>query len=70
MKLYVTYGSGSNLAGCYSVAYGEDYDECRRVAMLHTGGKFAFTYTEAEFEGQIERFGLSEVPLQPQVMER
>ena len=69
MKLYVTYGSGSNLAGCYSIAYGEDYDECRKIANLHTRGKFAFTYTEAQFEGQIERFGLSEVPLQPQMME-
>ena len=69
MKLFITYGCESNLARNYSVVEGADYDTCREQAFLLTEGRFAFSYTEEEFAGQIEKYGLTEVPLQPQVFE-
>lgn len=68
MKIYITYACGSALRNNYSVVEGEDYSDCRAKAHAVTGGKFAFAYTEGEFDGQIERYGLTEVPLQPQMM--
>jgi hypothetical protein len=65
VKLYVTYGYGTPLRNCFSVAEGEDlmaaYEQIREVC----GTKYAFSYTEKDFEGQQERYGLTEVPLQP-----
>jgi hypothetical protein len=69
MKLYVTYGLGSNLKGCYSIVEGLNRDVCERAARAGTEGKFAFTYSEEEFAGQAEKYNLKEVPLQPQVSE-
>lgn len=69
MKLFVTYGCGSNLSGCYSVVEGKDYHECRAKVDEVTQGKFAFDYTEERFKGQAEKYGLKEVPLQPQVLD-
>jgi hypothetical protein len=69
-KLFVTYGSGSNLGRAYSVVTGKDHAECRKHVEHVTKGKFAFTYTESEFAGQPEKYGLVEVPLQPQVLPR
>jgi hypothetical protein len=69
MKLFVTYGIGSNLANCYAVVEGKDYNECRAKVDEATQGKFAFTYTKERFEGQPEKYGLEEVPLQPQVLD-
>lgn len=66
MELFVTYGCGTTLANCYSVVKGRDFAECREYVERITGGKFAFTYTESEFAGQVEKYGLRLVPLQPQ----
>ena len=66
MKLYITYGLGSKLRNCYSVIEGLDYQTCRRMAEAGTNREFAFDYTEAEFAGQVEQYGMKEVPLQPQ----
>ena len=66
MKLFITYGCGSNLRNCYAVVEGENYKECRAHADLITEGKFAFDYSEEQFKGQPEKYGLTEVPLQPQ----
>jgi hypothetical protein len=68
MKLYTTYSCATNLRNNYSVVEGEDHGDCRAKIHEVTGGKFAFAYTEEEFEGQIERYGLTEVPLQPQTI--
>lgn len=69
MKLFITYGCGSNLCNCYSVVEGKDYSECRAHADEVTEGKFAFGYSEEKFKGQPEKYGLTEVPLQPQWFE-
>ena len=66
MKLYVTYGMGSKLGKCYSVVEGLDYGVCRRMVEAGTNCEFAFDYTEEEFAGQVDKYGLTEVPLQPQ----
>jgi hypothetical protein len=66
MKLYVTYGMGSKLGKNYSVVEGLDYAICRRMVEAGTNREFAFDYTEEEFAGQPEKYGLTEVPLQPQ----
>ncbi len=67
-KLFITYGNGSNLRNNYSVVEGEDYSACRAIADEVTGGKFAFDYPEEAFRGQPEKYSLTEVPLQPQVL--
>lgn len=66
MKLYVTYGFGSNLKNCYSVVEGADIATCYVIINEVTQGQYAFAYTEEHFAGQVEKYGLTEVPLQEQ----
>jgi hypothetical protein len=66
-RFFVTYGFGSNLARKFSVIKTESWRKAHDIAMEVTGGKFAFVYSEAEFEGQQERHSLVEVPLQAQI---
>lgn len=67
MKVYVTYGFGSNLANCYSMVEGEDVSACYAEIDRVTDGKYAFVYDEENFKDQPEKYGLTEVPLQQQV---
>lgn len=70
MKIFVTYSYGGNLRNNFSVVEAENYGAGREKIHEVTGGKFAFAYTdEADFARQIEQYGLTEVPLQPQIME-
>lgn len=64
-NFYVTYGYGSNLRHKYSKIEAKDYYEARVKVFDATGGKFAFIYDEEMFEGQVEKYNLKEVPLQP-----
>lgn len=66
MKLFVTYGFGYHLANCYSEVEGTSLEDCRRHVDLVTRGKYAFTYTAEQFKGQVEKYGLKKVDLQPQ----
>lgn len=66
MKLYVTYGLGSKLCKNYSVVEGIDYSTCRRMVEAGTNREFAFDYTEEEFGDTAKKYGLTEVPIQPQ----
>lgn len=66
-KFYVTYGNGTNLKNRFSVVVAENYGKAREVIHEVTSGRFAFCYSEEEFKGQIEKYGLIEVPLQAQV---
>jgi len=50
------------------VVEAESYVEARNAVDRVTGGKFAFDYTEKLFERQVDKYGLKEVPLQPQEM--
>lgn len=68
MKLYITYGMGSDRAGKYSVVEAPTRREAREIAQRETDGKFAFDYTEEQFLPQIEKYGLKEIPIGPQRM--
>lgn len=67
-KFYITYGFGSNLSKCYSEVEGVDYHAARTEVHRVAGVAWAFMYTSAEFEGQAEKYNLTKVPLQAQVM--
>ena len=60
---YVTYGFGSNQATNFSRVFAKDCDAASELVFKQIGDKFAFCYTEAEFDGQIEAYGLTEIPL-------
>jgi hypothetical protein len=68
MKMYVTYGCGSDRGGCYSVVEGNGYDDCRAQVEVACGEHFAFMYPEEAFDRAIAKYSLKEVPLGPQVM--
>ncbi len=63
---FVTYAVGSKLNGCYSTVQAPDPVSARRTVDRITKGQFAFMHDEEGFRGQVERFGLKEVALQPQ----
>lgn len=65
MKLYVTYGCGTNLKQCYSVVEAEDFDIAIEAVFAGTRGRHSTTYSEDRFAGMVEKWGLREVPLQP-----
>jgi hypothetical protein len=67
-KFYVTYSFNSNLKDNYSIVEADCYDSARDEIFNETEGKFAFMYDEESFEGQADKYGLSEVPLQQQLM--
>ena len=67
MKLYVTYGFGSNLKNGYSVVEGQDIPDCYVTINAVCGSAYAFAYTEDRFAGQVEKYDLTEVPLQAQI---
>ena len=66
MKLYVTYGWGYKQRSNYSVVEGADMLACMDTIGRVCGSAYAFTYKEADFNGQVGRYGLTEIPLQPQ----
>ena len=63
-NFYVTYGWGSRLANCYSRVAAPDYASAREIIAEKIGEKFAFCYTAEEFEGQPEKYNLTDVLLQ------
>ena len=66
VKVAVTYGNGSNLRNNYSVVEGETRIECYEEIRHVTNGRYAFSYIyDDDFLKQIERYSLTEVPLQP-----
>ena len=68
-NFYVTYGFGSFQKNCYATVEANSYDEARKKVFGKIGPKFSFIYNEDEFSGQIEKYGLHEIPLMPMVME-
>lgn len=65
MKFYVTYGNDSKLAHCYSEIESNSFMSARQEADRVTKGKYAFFYDAHDFVGQITKFNLTKVPLQP-----
>lgn len=67
VRVYVTYGYGSNLRNCYSIVEDETMEGAMEQIRIVTDGKYAFTYMdEADFQRQIKQYRLREVALQPQ----
>ena len=63
---YVTYGSGYLQFNNFSRVYARNYNAACNFIHEKIGDKFAFCYDESEFDGQIEKYGLSEIPLTAQ----
>lgn len=66
MKLYVTYGYGSEQGTNYSVVEGIDDADCLRQINDTCSSRWAFCYREHEKAEAIDRYGLTEIPLQAQ----
>lgn len=60
---YVTYGFNTEQYNNFSRVYALDYGSARELIFEKIGDKFAFCYTEAEFDGQVKAYGLTEIPL-------
>lgn len=66
MKYYFTFGSGHHdthgrsLAKYYVVVEAADYRAARQEMFEAFGPKWAFQYTEEEFAGQPEKYGLEQ----------
>ena len=60
---YVTYGGSTWQHNNFSRVFALNYGSARELISKKIGDKFAFCYTEAEFDGQIKAYGLTEIPL-------
>lgn len=65
---YVTYGGNTWQHNNFSRVFALDYGSARELIFEKIGDKFAFCYTEAGFAGQIEGYGLTEIPLTAHVV--
>lgn len=69
-KFYFTYGSnhrdiyGHSLGRRYTVIEAESYWEARNKFVALRGLTWSFQYTEQEFSGQAEEYGLTEIPVE------
>lgn len=70
IPFYVTYGSQYKQNKNYSVVWAKDYSEARKIINEAIGNKFAFCYDHEDFivADQPGKYGLTEIPLQPQTM--
>lgn len=64
--LFVTYGNGYQQAQNFSRVEAESFEACMAEIARVTEGAYAFSYTEDQFQGQPEKYGLTEIPLQKQ----
>ena len=68
-RRYVTYGWGYAQRNNYSVVDAPTYLEAQQLITATCGSAYAFSYSAAAFAGQAERYGLTEIPLQPHTKE-
>lgn len=71
IRLYVTYGFGSNLGQCFSIVEAETEEAAREKIEQVTRRQYAFVYIEKDWamgdnDNQQTAYGLREVPLQAQ----
>lgn len=66
-KVFVTYGFGTHQEYCYSEVDAPTEKEAYERIFEETKMKYSFTYSPEEFAGQVERFGLTKIPLTPMV---
>lgn len=59
MIFYLTFGFGHIFANRYMEVKAGNYGDARRMCFEAFGPHWAFLYTEEEFAGQTERFGLT-----------
>lgn len=70
MKFFITFGSahldknGNKLSKAFVVIEAPTEDEARDIMLQNRGQAWAFMYTEPEFAGQIEKYGLHQVELE------
>ena len=64
MKYYITYGYNTKQRNCYSVIEDSDYDSARANVNKQIGNTWAFMYAETSKRHCIDRFDLTEIPLQ------
>jgi hypothetical protein len=67
MKYYITYGADYLQHKNYSVVESDTYSNARQSVIDQIGFHWAFIYSEEGFAGQVEKYGLTEIPLQEQV---
>ena len=65
-KFYFTFGFGQKFEGCYTIIEAEDYEKAREEMFKRFGDKWAFQYTEEQWQcedgmTQAEFFDLKEV---------
>lgn len=65
-KYYVTYSWGSMQRNNYSTIEAEDQISANIEVHKRIGDSWAFLYNEQDKEMAIDRFDLTEIPLQPQ----
>ncbi len=63
-SFFVTYGCGTRQSRKFSKVEAKSYEEAYGKVHDAIGEKFSFLYDERQFSGQIEKFGLLEIPLQ------
>lgn len=67
VKVYVSYGYGTQQRNNYSVVEADTIEQAREEIHRVTRGQYAFAYDdEAQFQEQIRAYGLTEIPLRPQ----
>lgn len=69
MKMYITYGADTAQAKNFSVVEGEDDAECTAKASLSTGNTYDMLWSEAIFPSVQEKFGLTEIPPQREIID-
>lgn len=62
-KFYFSFGYGTTNRNNFVCVEAEDYGAARQTFCEQHGDQFAFQYTEEEFAGQAEQYGLTEVPI-------
>ena len=60
-RYFFTFGFGSEDKDKYFVIDAIDYIEARRIMFERFGTKWAFQYSEQEFDGQAEKYDLTEL---------
>lgn len=57
-RFFATFGTGQEYAGCYVEILAEDHHTARVFMIKAHGTRWSSVYDEADFDGQIEKWGL------------
>lgn len=59
-RWYFTWGCGQEFPHCYTMIEGE-FEEAREIMVDRYGCSWSMQYSESEFAGQVEKYGLREI---------